>query len=97
VPDPISWSLVNVESALDRWIEIDEPDDELRNVVLNWLLSRLEDRYQGVRRDPRFPNLWFGRIPWTLRGDRQAVCAYRIEERTREIICDNIVMLRLPI
>ncbi len=91
------WSLVNVESALDRWIDVDDPDDDLRNTVLNWLLSRIEDPYQGVRRDPRFANLWFGRIPWTLRGDRQAVCAYRIEERSREVICDSIAMLRLPI
>ncbi|HEY5881642.1 MAG TPA: hypothetical protein VIU11_22220 [Nakamurella sp.] len=91
-----AWSLINVEPALDRWIEIDDPD-ELRNVVLNWLLTRLEDPYQGDWESVGRGEPWFGRIPRTLRGDRQAVCAYRIEEGPREIVCDSIAMLSLPI
>jgi hypothetical protein len=54
MPERSLWTLINFEQALDRWIDTDGPDEELRNVILNWLLSRLDDPYQGVLREPSF-------------------------------------------
>ncbi len=48
------------------WIAVDGPDIELRLVVTEWVLSRFDDPYQGVRHEPGFPNLWFGRVPNSL-------------------------------
>lgn len=96
MPDPGRWTLVNVEQALDRWELVDHPDHDLTMAVIGWLFSRLEDPYQGVRREPSFPHFWYGAIPTTKRGNREVVCAYRIEEMSRQVICDNISLLRSP-
>lgn len=95
MPEPL-WSLFNAEEALDRWIHSSEPDQDLIIVVTEWLLSRLEDPYQGVRREPQFPNLWVGKVPRSLRGGMQVLCAYRIFEQDRRVVMDNIATLRRP-
>ena len=45
------------------WIERELPSDDLRLTVTAWILTRYDDPYQGVQREPGFDNLWFGEIP----------------------------------
>jgi hypothetical protein len=61
------------------------------------VLSRFDDPYQGVHREPGFENLWYGAVPETRHdGDQVVVCSYWIEERTRTVRCDSIATLGLP-
>lgn len=94
--DPV-WSLVGFGERMDAWIDLEEPQDDLRIAVASWALSRFDDPYQGVRREPGFENLWYGVIPGTQHGDNQVVvCSYWIEERTHVVRCDSIATLALP-
>lgn len=70
------WLLEEFEACLDAWISLEAPDDDLRLVVTEWVLTRFDDPYQGVRREPGFPNLWFGSIPASVHAGRIVVCSY---------------------
>ena len=64
------WQLKDFEESLDHWISLESPDDDLRLVVTAWVLTRFDDPYQGVRREPGFANLWFGPIPGSVQAGR---------------------------
>ncbi len=71
---------------------------DLRVEVIAWILSRAEDPYQGVRREPGFDNPWYGSIPFTQHDRGQVViCAYWIHERSRAVRCERFGSLSLPI
>ncbi|MDQ3611638.1 MAG: hypothetical protein M4D85_08570 [Actinomycetota bacterium] len=96
-PDP-TWTLHGFEECLDAWIEREQPSEDLSYVVTEWAISRSEDPYGGVRREPGFDNLWFGSVPLSGDGRGNAVaCAYWIEEGTRTVRCDSIATLSQPI
>jgi hypothetical protein len=73
------------------------PDTLLRRMVTTWTLTRLDDPYQGLRREAGFENLWFGVVPGTLKRGAAVVCALWIEESTRRVRCDRIGSLNLPL
>jgi hypothetical protein len=37
------WALERFEECLDRWIEVENPSDDLRIIVTEWVLSRFDD------------------------------------------------------
>ena len=81
VADADVWALENFEACLDAWIEHERPSDELRILVTAWVLSRFDDPYVDVRREPSFDNLWFGAVPGSVHGEgRVVVCSYWIHE-----------------
>jgi hypothetical protein len=92
------WQLRAFLERLDDWAQREYPSDELRRLVTAWILSRYDDPYQGVRREPGFDNLWFGKIPGSHRsGDGTVVtCSYFINEATHTVQCDNFGTLNLP-
>lgn len=93
-----AWTLAAFEDRLDAWIAQDEPDAELRALVTAWILSRFEDPYDGVVREPGFPNLWYGAIPGSLhQTEYVVVCAYWIYEGTRTVVCESFASLSLPV
>ena len=49
-------------------------------MVTHWLLSRFDDPYLGMQREPGFPNLWFGPSRIQYGQGQVAVCSYWIEE-----------------
>lgn len=91
------WELVDFEVAVDRWIEREGPSIDLQFVVLQWVLSRFDDPYEGMRREPGFPNLWYGVVPATRTRDHAVVCSYFVEERTHVVRCDSFATLGLPL
>ncbi len=94
---PSPWTLERFGDCLDRWIERDEPAQDLRLVVTDWVLSRFEDPYQGVRRETGFENLWYATVPQSRHAGAQAVlCAYWINERDHVVSCESIATLSLP-
>lgn len=94
---PDRWTLARFGECFDRWVAQDRPSQDLRLVVTDWLLSRFDDPYQGVRREEGFENLWYATVPGSLHGDTQAVlCAYWIQERQHTVVCESIATLSLP-
>jgi hypothetical protein len=79
-----AWRLEGFSECLDEWADRDDPVVDLRAVVTAWVLTRFDDPYQGVRREPPFETLWFGAMPGSGDGQGHAVaCSYWIQERTR--------------
>ncbi len=93
-----AWWLEGFEECLDRWIEIENPPTGLTVLVADWVFTRAEDPYQGVRREVGFDNLWYGPVPGSGHGQGEAVaCSYWVEERNRIVRCNSISTLGQPI
>jgi hypothetical protein len=92
-----SWRLEGFLERFDAWAELELPNDDLRFLVMEWILSRSDDPYKGVRREKGFDNLWFGPIPRTAHGKGMVVtCSYWIFESTRTVSCDTFGTLSPP-
>jgi len=89
--------LEGFEEAFEIWVAQESPNDALRLLVLDWLFTRLEDPFVGVRRQPSFENLWFGPVPGSLRSGTVVACSYWIFESTRALRCNSIATLSLPL
>jgi len=97
VPKPeAGWNLTGFDDHLDNWIGLESPSDELRHSVASWLLSRIDDPYYGMRREPPHPNLWFGMIPGTRHGTQAVYCSYLIFEQTGTVRCNSVTTLSWP-
>ncbi len=91
------WHLVGFLDRLDDWAARECPPDDLRLVVTGWILTRFDSPYQGVHRQPGYPNLWYAVVPESHDGNRNVVvCGYWIEESTRTVRCDSFVTLAVP-
>lgn len=92
------WKLEGFIEALDRWIERENPHDDLRLAVTSWVLSRADDPYQGVKRERGYDNLWYGVVPKSLHGDNMIVlCSYWVYESRHAVRCDQIATLNYPV
>lgn len=92
------WTLEGFGDRLDEWKDREQPPDDVVIVVTHWALSRFDDPYSGMQREPGFPNLWFGVIPESEHGPGQVVvCSYWVEESTRTVRCDSIATLNMPV
>jgi hypothetical protein len=97
VSRPGGWNLTGFDDHLDIWQRIESPPGDLRRLVTLWVLSRFEDPYAGMRREPGgHPNLWFGPIPASRRGDTAVYCSYLIFEATGTVRCNSITTLSWP-
>ena len=95
--EPLGWKLVRFTEVVDKWITRESPSDDMRVVVLDWIMSRHEDPYRGMRREPAVPNLWFGAVAGSQSGWTVVTCSYFIYERTKIISCNDICTLNQPI
>lgn len=82
---------------MDSWVELEDPDTDVRVAVLEWIFTRADRPYHGVQREPAFENLWFGVVPGTRRGLRVVMCSYWILENERAVRCDLFGTLDAPI
>lgn len=93
-----AWSLIDFGERIDSWILAEDPADDLRLLVTAWVVTRFDDPYQGMRREPGFDNLWFGAIPETLHRNGMVVCgSYWILEADHTVRCDQFATLALPV
>jgi hypothetical protein len=92
-----NWILEGFEEAFDIWGEQESADHDLRVQVLSWLLTRMDDPYVDVRREPAFDNLWFGPVPGSIRSGHVVACSYWIFESSRIVRCNSIATLSLPL
>ena len=91
------WLLDEFLPRLHLWIETEQPDDRLVNVVREWIITRYDDPYRGARRADVAENLWFAVVPDTLRQGRVTACSFWIYERDHIVRCDAFASLSLPI
>jgi hypothetical protein len=92
------WTLAAFLHHLDMWTKQEQPSDDLRLRVTAWIMTRYDNPYQGVQREPGFDNLWFGAIPGSIHSsDRVVACSYWIYESTRTVSCNSISTLSLPL
>jgi hypothetical protein len=94
---PGGWELAGFPHRLDAWIEQDSPSGEVVEAVVGWIMSRYDNPYRGVQREPGFDSLWFGKIPGTVVAGTAVCCSYFIEERRRMVVCDSLATLTLPV
>jgi hypothetical protein len=98
-PDPKSagWRVLGAGDCLDRWDDTEQPPEELRNIVRDWLMTRVEDPHQGVSRMPGFPGWWFGKVAGSDQGWAAVYCTYLIDEETRTVEIRGINTLNRPV
>lgn len=82
------WQLQGFGEQLDEWIELEQPYDWLRTLVVTWVLGLIDDPYPGLHRERGFDNLWFGVVPGSLNGDEAVCCSLWIDEKARRVRCD---------
>jgi hypothetical protein len=91
------WIPEGFDRCIQIWDDLENPDDDLRRYVVGWIFTRLDDPYQGVKREPDFPNLWWGVVPGTLHGDGMIVgCSYWIVETAQVVRCESLASLSWP-
>lgn len=95
------WNLVGFDDWLDIWINTCAPDQDTRHQVGSWLLTRIEDPFDGmalvgVTEGLGHPDLWGGWVPDTTWGDQGVYCSYLILKQTGTVRCNSIMTLPWP-
>lgn len=92
------WTLLGFLDRLDQWAAREAPPDALRLLVTTWIMTRYDTPYQGVRREGKFPNLWFGPVPGALDPvGRVVACSYWIDEVNHTVRCDSFGSFDPPV
>lgn len=91
------WLVLGWEDCLERWITVEHPPQELRSIVVNWLMTRLDDPHQGVRRMPEFVGWWFGKVAGSDAGFSAVYCTYQINGAERVVQVRSISTLNRPV
>ncbi len=94
--DEPAWAIAGLVEALNSWAQRESPGPDLRRTVARWAFNQHEDPYQGVSRQPGFPNLYFGEVPGTRAEGAAVSCTYWIEAATHTVKWDNFTTLNLP-
>jgi hypothetical protein len=91
------WEAVGFQDRLAQWIVDERPAVDIMGTVVAWVERQLENPYAGMHRETSIAaNLWWGRIPGTLRDDTDVLFSYWIDEEMRTIRCDSIATLGRP-
>lgn len=94
---PSFWRLDDFDPLYEAWLKIENPSDELQNIVLQWLAGLAEDPYRRLKRDPEMSFLYSGPIPGTREPDGRFVClTYSIDAENRLVKCQTLVNLSPP-
>jgi hypothetical protein len=84
--------------CFDEWYEVGALNADQRIFIIDWIMSRAEDPYQGVQRERGFENLWWGVIPNTDDdAGKVVVCTYWVNESSRTVRCDMLALLNRPV
>lgn len=91
------WEPIGFQDRVAQWIADEQPPVDIVGIVIAWIERHLENPYSGVHRETSIAaNLWWGKIPGTLRDDTDVLCGYWIDEEMRTITCDSIATLSRP-
>lgn len=97
--DPMAerWHQDAFIDRLDEWIELEDPPEWLRVRVTNWVLSRIDDPFSGMKGQPGFDNLWFGVVLGSLDAGQVVGCSLWVHAGSRVVRCDRIATLSWPV
>lgn len=97
MPADLPWALANFEQCLDEWIDLENPPEDVRYRVTEWVLTRIDDPFGAARREADLPNLWSSVVPGSIHRPHQIVlCSYWIEHEIHRVRCDRIASLSFP-
>lgn len=91
------WLLLGTEECLDRWAATEHPPEDLRIIVANWLMTRMDNPHRDVDRMPDFPGWWFGKVAGSDHGWSAVYCTYQINEAERVVQIRGINTLNRPV
>jgi hypothetical protein len=97
------WNLTNLDVHLELWQQICDPPQDVRLIVAEWLMSRLEDPYEGMRHEDvntdgqGHPNLWSGVVPGTHRDGTVVLVSVLVFEQIGTVRFESIMTLGWPI
>jgi hypothetical protein len=91
------WHLLRFIECLDEWAAREDPSDDVRVIVANWVINLHSNPYADLRPQRGFPDLWFSGIPETYDGRTQVTCTAQINPIERTVTCKIIATLTLPL
>lgn|GEM_PF-1960202 len=95
------WTLIGFNERFDAWVAREDPSADLRFVVYQWIFSRMEDPYEGARREPGKPNLWWVQVRGATTGRpgdiKVVLCSFWIYEVERMVECDTFSIVSYPL
>ena len=95
------WTLLEFNERFDAWAARENPSPDLRFVVYQWIFSRMEDPYEGAKREPGFPNLWSVQVRGSATGRpgdiKVVLCSFWIHEADHKVECDNFSIVSYPV
>lgn len=98
VSDGADWKLEGFDDHFDDWVLREDPGADLRVLVLDWIMTRHENPYRGVKRESGFDNLWWGQIPESEDGRGNVViCSYFVWVASSTMTCNGIATLSWPV
>jgi len=102
VTGPQPWNLQDCLPRFDAWVNQEQPLDDLRVYVLDWIFTRSRDPYADARPVPGFADYWQAVIPRSEHFDDNAErCAvvrlFWLDASACSVRCDRVASLSLPI
>lgn len=95
------WRLTEFDQRFEAWLARDNPTPDLSAAVAAWMLTRMEDPYEGAKREPGFPNLWSAQVAGSATGRpgdiTVVLCSFWINESDHTVECDNFSILSYPV
>jgi hypothetical protein len=92
---PPEWTLDDFDTWLARWRQSSKPGIDLALLVIDWVVTRAADPYDGAESQPDQPDLWYAEIPGSEDECGNVVtCAYWVNRETRTVTCYMIMPLR---
>jgi hypothetical protein len=91
------WQLLQFIERLDEWAAREDPSEDLRVIVANWVINLHSNPYADLKPQRGFPDLWFSGIPETSDGHTLVTCTARINPIERTVTCRIIATLGLPL
>jgi hypothetical protein len=88
--EPRRWRLIGFQERFDEFLTAEglAGYGDLELMVLLWIHARARNPYEGVRREPGFDDLWWGKVPGSADNlGRVVTCAYFIHEADDTVQC----------
>jgi len=89
----VTWKLQCFELCLRQWIANDEPSFGMRQLAVDWAISRAVDPYREATRVTGAnggPNRWYALVPVPSECQDVVVAEFDILEIAHAVECDGI-------
>lgn len=84
------WTLEGFDQQMADWIMRENPDEDRRAAVAEWIPSRRLNPTAGVRDEPAVEGLRWLKVPHTSDGETAILCAFFIDHARGVVKCTQI-------